>query len=64
MVVSHEEISAILVPLLQRCDAGGRKHVAGLAMAAALETYPPEERYTALDKIVQEFRLLLPDLWR
>jgi hypothetical protein len=62
--VSHEEISTILVPLLHRCDAGGRKHIAGLAVAAALETYPPEERYQALDKIMQEFRVLLPHLWR
>jgi hypothetical protein len=64
MSVSHEDISAVLVPLLHRCDAGGRKHIAGLAMAAALETYPPEERYQALDKVLQEFRLLLPNLWR
>jgi hypothetical protein len=64
MPVSHEEISAVLVPLLHRCDGDGRKHIAGLAMAAALETYPPEERYQALDKIMQEFRLLLPNLWR
>jgi hypothetical protein len=62
MPVSHEEISAVLVPLLRKCDAGGRKHIAGLAMAAALETYPPEERYQALDKIMQEFRVLLPNL--
>jgi hypothetical protein len=62
MPISHAEISAIMIPLLRRCDADGRKHIASMAMAAALETYQPDERYRALDDAIQQFRLLLPHL--
>jgi hypothetical protein len=59
MPISHAEISAILVPLLHQCDRDGREHIAGLAVAAALETYPPEDRQRALDEAMRRFRLLL-----
>jgi hypothetical protein len=62
MPISHAEISSIMIPLLQLCDADGRKHIASMAMAAALETYQPYERYRALDDAMQKFRLLLPNL--
>jgi hypothetical protein len=62
MPISHEEISAIIIPLLRQCDADGRKHIASMAMAAALETYRPHERRHVLDAAMQQFRLLLPNL--
>jgi hypothetical protein len=59
---SIAEVSEIVIPLLARCDRAGRMFIAGVAMAAALETWPPEERHRALDDAMQQFRLLLPGL--
>ena len=52
----HEEVSALMIPLLQRCSRHERQYIAGLAMAAALETYSPGDRERALEEAVQVFR--------
>jgi hypothetical protein len=62
VVTDIAEVSEIVMPLLARCDRAGRMFIAGAAIAAALETWTPEERYRALDDAMQQFRLLLPSL--
>jgi hypothetical protein len=58
MTISRNEI----VALLSQRDRQQLEYIAGMAMAAALETYPPEERYRALDDAMQTFRRGLPGL--
>ena len=59
---SHSDISAIIVPFLESCDANGRKHVAGLAMAAALQCYSPEIRLEVLENVFRQFQDLMQTL--
>jgi len=61
-MLTHEEILEIMVPMLQRADARGRAYAASMAMAAALETFAPEDRRRALDDAIQTFRRLLVNL--
>ncbi len=59
--MSDREIEVIRW-FLDRADRAERAFIAGMAMAAALETYPPEEREAALDRAVAQFRDRLAEL--
>lgn len=45
--------------LLARCDRDERQSIAGLALLAALQTYPPEQRPQARDEMLGELRARL-----
>jgi hypothetical protein len=56
--MTEKEISQLVIPLLELCDRAGREHIAGLAMAAWIDTFPANERGYAMTAALRQFARL------
>jgi hypothetical protein len=57
--MTETEISTLTIPLLEMCDRAGRQHIAMLAIAGLMETYPPEQRHTELTRAFDGFSTMV-----
>jgi hypothetical protein len=57
--MTETEISMLTIPLLEMCNRAGRQHIAMLAMAAWMETFPQKLRFAELTRAFDGFSTMV-----